>query len=212
MIDDRTIEESNRIQIFVRDAMPDNWLAYADELKDSAEILWAENSNRLRLEIIQNSKSIIENKNTPSISRSYLLLAGFAIENVLKGIIIADDPSQINSGKLSSELKSHSLSKLASKINGMVFTKDEIKLLKMLEKIIPYWGRYPIPLEYNGVLPEVPVNKDNRKLFLKLHKRLGAFLHSKIRNGWDSKVGPKIIKLRNSYYGDKIYMEERFEE
>jgi hypothetical protein len=43
------------------------------------------------------------------MSRTYMLLAGFALENVLKGHLVFADPSLVNRGVLSDELKSHDI-------------------------------------------------------------------------------------------------------
>ena len=173
-MNDIDVEKMNHIQLFVRDAMPSNWLEYADELKNSAEILWENNFNSFRLQIVQDSKKIITNDKISSISRPYLLLIGLSIENIIKGILVAEFPEHINKGKLSKELKSHALLHLMDKIKSIQITKSEKEILKLLEEVVPYWGRYPIPLEYNKLLPEVGVDVNLRIKLLKFHKKLGS--------------------------------------
>ena len=102
------------------------------------------------------------------------MLIGLSIENIIKGILVAEFPEHINKGKLSKELKSHALLHLMDKIKSIQITKSEKEILKLLEEVVPYWGRYPIPLEYNKLLPEVGVDVNLRIKLLKFHKKLGS--------------------------------------
>jgi hypothetical protein len=197
---DPEIEELNARTIFVRDAMPAEWLNYAEELLESAEILWTQQEKGLRAEAIGTGDGLQpgihvlqQTRRVSSISRSYILLAGFALENMIKGLLVAQDPSLITGGKLSRDLKSHSLLGLVAKVKGLSLSEDEKQVCQVVQDAIPYWGRYPIPLEYNGVLPEVAVDDEFRSVVLALHFRLGKRLHGLIRNGWDSGVGPRSI-------------------
>lgn len=203
------LNEWNNKQIFVRDAMSGSWLEYAEELRDSSEILWNQHENAMRVEWEQslNDKGTI--KKVSLISRTYILLAGFAIENLVKGILVLQDPSHINNGKLSRKLKSHNLIKLISNIDDLALDPAEYEICKRMQEAIPYWGRYPIPLEYNGVLPEIAVDNNFRKTFLKLHERLGQKIYREIRDGWKSGVGPEIVNYRSKRYGDTINPDEQ---
>jgi hypothetical protein len=128
-LSDEELEELNAKVIFVRDAMPGDWLDYADELMESAELLWTQKDAGLRVEIEgagQASQPSITMTQQPrrvsSISRSYILLAGFALENLIKGLLVAQNPTHINRGILSNDLRSHNLLRLASKVNGLSLT------------------------------------------------------------------------------------------
>lgn len=108
----RNLSDRNKLQEFVRDASPAEWLEYAEELEelhDSAELLWRNEAESLRVEVALNAEyqPVDEAQRISGISRTYMLLAGFALENVLKGLLVAADPSHVNTGKLSPELKSH---------------------------------------------------------------------------------------------------------
>jgi hypothetical protein len=208
---DEELESLNSRIVFVRDAMPDTWQDHAYELMNSAEILWQQKEEGLRIEAEltgQDPQSGITltqpAKKISAISRPYILLAGFALENLIKGLLVAQDPSHINSGKLSRDLKSHKLLILVSKVAGLSLSKEEQSVCQTVQDALPYWGRYPIPLAFNGVLPEVAIDDEFRRVFLKLHHKLGDQLHGIIRDGWDSGVGPRIIKIRDAKYGDEI--------
>jgi hypothetical protein len=203
---DDTIREHNAKQIFIRDAMPDSWFNYAAELEESAEILWEQHENGLRVELTETFEGD-QIKKISSISRSYILLAGFAIENLLKGLLIVQDPSHINTGQLSNDLKSHRLLDLASKLEDLSLDDEEYHICKVLQDAIPYWGRYPIPLEYNGVMPEIGIDLNFRRVFLKLHFRLSKLIYYAIRDGWDSQAGLVIGKIRDRRFDTIDYNE-----
>ena len=206
-LSDEELDEINAKTIFVRDAMPGEWLDYADELMDAAEILWEKKDHGRRLYVegfgentdLEKTK---EPKIISSISRTYILLAGFSLENLIKGLLVAQNPSHITSGKLSGDLKSHRILNLVRKVKNFPLSKEEKNVCKIIQDALPYWGRYPIPLEFNGVLPEIAINADLRKVILELHERLSFRIYQLIRDGWESGVGPGISEFRSSKYGD----------
>lgn len=115
-LSDEELRELNARIIFVRDAMPAAWLDYAEDLRESAELLWMYREEGLRLEMegeeqasSQGIRATQHPRKISSISRSYILLAGFALENLIKGLLVAQNPTHINRGKLSGDLRSHKL-------------------------------------------------------------------------------------------------------
>lgn len=83
-----------------------------------------------------------------------LLLKGFAVENLLKGIIYSQNPDRLKEDDknlyLDGEIKHHrldelySFAELAKNIDAIDPETKEI--LEALEKIILWQGRYPVPL------------------------------------------------------------------
>ena len=47
---DEQIDDLNNRQAFIRDAMSDSWLSYAEELEEAAEALGADSGNSMRIE------------------------------------------------------------------------------------------------------------------------------------------------------------------
>jgi hypothetical protein len=187
------LDTFNRLQIFVRDACPSNWLELGEELRDAAEQLWKASSDRMRLDAVLNeARELISSDTLIGFSRSYLLLAGFAIENVMKGLLIASTPSLVGDGVLSSSIKSHNLLALAAKLTSLTLSSDERRFCEIASSAIPYWGRYPIPLDSNSVLPETAITESLRQAFLALFDRLAKLLYWEVRDGWDSGVGPVL--------------------
>ncbi len=69
------------------------------------------------------------------------LLYAYAIENVLKGLIVASRPRLIEERELNGELKSHDLLKLADKASFAVHVQEKPVLLA-LSKLSIWAGRY----------------------------------------------------------------------
>lgn len=201
---------ANQLQEFVRDGCPPSWLEYAEELRDAAELIWTQEQGSLRLHVqLSAKKRVLSKKETSPVSRPYLLLAGFALENLLKGLLILKEPKHITSGALSHELKTHDLLALSAQILGLRLSRKEESLCKQMTQAIPYWGRYPIPLKQQQVMPSLAVNENTRTVFLELFDRLAHELYWAVRDGWDSRIGVATIKMRSLRYGDKIDPKEQ---
>jgi hypothetical protein len=74
------------------------------------------------------------------------LLYAFALENVLKGLLIAKNPSLAGEHKLNRQITSHNLVKLAEKA-GFDVAGQELPLLESLSEIAVWAGRYPVAIE-----------------------------------------------------------------
>lgn len=190
----RSLQRNKLVAIFMRDkqikqftenASPDNWLKYANELKQSALRLW-EYRDDLILEFNIGSTRNIER---PVISRSYMLLAGLSIENVLKAYIVAIAPSLINKGILDRKLQIHDLNKLSTHCNGVSFDENDIELMRVLSEAIPYWGRYPIPINFQQIKTEKIVDSNINSNYISLFDKLFSSTLNKIRGGWDAGNG-----------------------
>jgi hypothetical protein len=51
---------------------------------------------------------------------------------------------------------------------------------------------------------EIGVNGERRDISLALFDRLAYSLYWAIRDGWNSGVGPRTLKIRSERYGDRI--------
>ncbi len=77
-----------------------------------------------------------------------LLLIGYGIENLLKGLWVnKNNPNkeQVESDRINSRIATHNLSELAKEI-GLDLSEEEISTLNVFREIIEWRGRYPIPL------------------------------------------------------------------
>lgn len=212
---DAELKDLNARTLFVVNGLPGSWLDHADELRDAAEVLWNDRSNGLRVEAepvvefeeVREDNLISEEPRVSSqvskfyaVSRPYFLLAGFAIENLVKGILVANNPALITGGVLGSEIKNHNLIQMLDKIDSVEISETERQFCSVASTAIPYWGRYPIPVRHGGTMPEVGMDEDMRKAYLSLHDRLGLDLYNRIKNGWDSGIGARTLSLYSKKY------------
>lgn len=75
--------------------------------------------------------------------RSFYLLAGFSIENALKGIYISKNIHIINEKNLDKKLKEHNLKKLTNMIK-LNLSNGELTFLEKLSVFTVSYGRYPV--------------------------------------------------------------------
>ena len=83
------------------------------------------------------------------------MLYGYALENLLKGIIVANDPLLISDEKFNAKLKSHDLIQL-SKTCEFALNPQEIHVAKALSKLTEWAGRYPVALRQNEFAAGIP--------------------------------------------------------
>lgn len=138
---------------------PFGWLSSAERLQAAAEtILEREEAGApayfsaleaARREAVEKSYSskdktgVAEVRCEPPNCLPAQLLYAFALENIFKGMMVANDPALANETKLNSELKSHELDLLAAKA-GFALSPEEQLLLRTLSEIAIWAGRYPV--------------------------------------------------------------------
>jgi len=115
-----------------------------------------------------------------------LLLSGLAVENLLKGIIYSQNPDRLLEDDrnlfLDGKITHHCLDDLYLKA-GLAKNKDALdsetkEILKMLEQIILWQGRYPVPLnlEQFKQKKQIPESLRTPKKIIELCERLFAIL------------------------------------
>lgn len=128
--------------------MPLTWRLTADELLRASRALLPliEADNRAMNDPSQQAFE-------PSVVPVYMMLAGFAIENLAKAMIIEGGSfSPTEREGLVKELTSHDLLGLLDDA-GVALTEDETYLVERLETFLRWAGRYPIPLTVEASLP-----------------------------------------------------------
>ena len=107
---------------------------------------------------------------------AYMLLAGLAIENAVKGLIISRQDAPVNLQRLPDEVRGHDLQALFTTAGLHLAAWDEL-LIEALQEAIVWKGRYHTPLHLNaidGTYPLLDYGKtffrpDNvRRLFVRL--------------------------------------------
>lgn len=118
---------------------PSRWLGWARSNRGAAELLHdaehRENFEHYEKRLAPPARSYVQ---------QVLMLHGYAIENLLKGIYVRRPPKPIPSGELG-ELKglAHDLVGLARACK-VSLTSEETQLLRSLTKIVSWQGRYPL--------------------------------------------------------------------
>lgn len=125
-------------------AEPLAWTLSADELLRSFELLVAQEA------LDAPTRRDKPGKYLPPIHSVAMMLAGFAIENLLKAIHISSNPAFNASGKF--DVATHDLLKLADGIDLFLTEKEKV-LLERLEQFLTWAGRYPVPLFTEDMRP-----------------------------------------------------------
>jgi hypothetical protein len=138
---------------------PGSWLLSAESLQEAAEAIITHEDQFLLPYLRAHDAATKEamaiaysqgndaghaeiNARAPNYPPAQMLYA-YAIENVLKGLIVVNDPSVINSDKLSAVLKDHDLIDLAKKA-AFVVHAQEVPVLRALSELAVWAGRYPV--------------------------------------------------------------------
>ena len=107
---------------------PDKWLDKASSLIYAAD------------------KLLIKDNDGPPLPHRlgiYMMLSSFAIENMIKCIIIKKDPTRVNNGILVNSILRHDLPKLFQDA-GINCKPSEEELLNRFSRFAIIWGRYPV--------------------------------------------------------------------
>jgi hypothetical protein len=144
--------------VFKAAQRPTAWLHSAERLRNAAEAilkhelpaegLYFEALKIAEEEAAGNDAGHAEIKAIPPNYPPAQLMYAYAIENVLKGLIVSKRPDLIREDKLARELTSnppHNLIKFAEKAKFEV-DDDERRVLGALSQLAMWAGRYPLPL------------------------------------------------------------------
>lgn len=180
---------------------PNSWALQAELLRRAAEILWSafyQDYQRFlgRAKEARPGSSInTSDLGNMYILRIYLLIAGYAIENLLKGLIVKNKlmsstpsypppPNRRLPKNLPSDLRSHDLVKLFKQAELQFKSDEEKDYLDMLTKHIEWAGRYPLPLDWQDLKPDkqlkIPYQLDVvHDMFKSLFNRLFSLYSSR---------------------------------
>jgi hypothetical protein len=174
---------------FAAAGSPAEWARVALELQYSAKVLWSQ--EHLTIALSNSFDAVPSGKSM--VTRSSILLYGFALENILKAIIVANNPTTVSTGQLSRSFKSHNLSDLAQFAN-FVLDANETALCGTLSEAIPYWGRYPIPTKDSDLSDEKDVSQEMMESLDRLFIKMSDDLTNILSTGWDNGKGVRIVQ------------------
>jgi hypothetical protein len=104
--------------------------------------------------------------------------AGLAVENLIKGIWIAKDPTLVEGGKLANRLLDHDLPRLAAKA-GVEVNSEERTLLARLTPFVRWIGRYLTPAAEDSFASSA-IGSDDKDRIAQLVERLIAELNTTV--------------------------------
>ncbi len=122
------------------------WEAAAAQLERAADLLW----DQAELDAESAAHVAVGEPVPQFVAPVALLLAGFAVENLLKGYLITQKPALNAAGHFAH--KTHDLLELVEQVQVSI-TAGEHDLLERLEVFSTWAGRYPIPLAADDLLP-----------------------------------------------------------
>ncbi len=138
---------------------PENWLASARRSKRASDLLrkdWPRQHEAIRRSIA--TGAIGEPAGAPSVAAAAAFLGGTALENLLKGVLVARDPGlvQPNARKPDRMYKwqgsGHDLLRLARDARVPLLPSDT-ETLTVLTDFIGWAGRYPTGMSASGMRP-----------------------------------------------------------
>lgn len=178
-----TEEEWLNNQIYEKAKNPYNWLEQAEYLHAAGNAVEAKTKAsfeeaRNEPDFFNKGRHIVA---TPEywMTFSGVMLWGFALENLAKGLIVAKKSGSISRAK-DGELKtrwiqSHELKKLMKRA-GVALSNEEKDLLSLLSQVTIWGGRYPAPFGQSYKRLDMEWNDQRKKCFDgiydKLHKAL----------------------------------------
>lgn len=125
-------------------ANPHSWFLVASELHEQAKLLRDSSVSKIHRRDLMGSNS----KTWNSSNRTVILLAGFALENIIKAYLIYEHPNYICNGFLSKKIQTHRLTKLAKDSSFLPYQSQGSNTLKYFEEGLESWARYPCGLNW----------------------------------------------------------------
>lgn len=165
---------------------PSSWLRTAQSLKLAAELVIDGPLYKSHFMLMRGEDMVIPIPEDEVFAKHdlllvHMMLAGFAVENLVKGIIVAKKLASAKSGELDKRLSKHDLLKLCEQA-GIEIQLDETEknLLKRLSTYTVWAGRYPASKTNKDMLHSpIGIGTDSQ-LFKKLFNRLAAILEAEM--------------------------------
>jgi hypothetical protein len=188
---------------FIELAAPEYWYTYAQELAETADQIYRTSKQEWVAYLHRNDDGSVRTARRPVVSRSVMLLYGLSIENLIKGILISENPSFLEGGKLNKHLIGHDLLKLAGRMRSVNIESADYDLLALLSDVVPYLGRYPVPKSAQDLKPEKYITEDVFSACKGLFDRLVMQLYRLNFQGIDGPNGVRFANLRLTHLDAK---------
>ena len=171
---------------FFRYSNPHSWLLLADDLYDQAVLIM---EGRGQSHVTRPGEDGTIQLKLDRADRAVILLPGFAIENVPKGMALFCSPEHLKDARLSKAfVAGHNLNKLAD-ASGISLNEDERKAIAIVSEGPVSWASYPCAPDL-ARSKDVP-NIDEKMLgtLLRIFKSVRMALMKRLESGWYSHPG-----------------------
>lgn len=182
------LSTSVRAKLFVEEfANPHSWLLTADNLHEQATATYAGRASSSITTRVDAGNTVLQQSR--GIDRSVFLLGGFALENAIKAFLVYENPQWVSNGRLSRNLRSHSLTGLQAKSKLVPYKKRHISILEAFEGGLDSWFRYPCALTVEETQQEGNLYDHLWRGYAAVMRAYGRKLTGLLGKGWHGPHG-----------------------
>ena len=138
--DKKTLAE----QFMLRANSPESWRGSARALKVCADLVFV--SHRRAVDAVIGGNVSEAMRGGIAIGPVFFFLAGLAIENLVKGLLVLHGGVEAHRASLPGELKGHGIWARVARLK-ISLSPEEAQLVRRLETAVEWAGRYPVPRE-----------------------------------------------------------------
>jgi hypothetical protein len=176
----------SQAEIFLEYANPHAWWLSAHDLHDQTKEAYIRRGKSKLTKIDAEGKVLFH---LDGIDRSCFLLGGFSLENIIKSLVVFENPNFVANSKLAKELKSHDLLSLAQMVSHFTLTQGEIDLVGIFSKATVSWARYPCALNFHETKSASHFTADVYETYELLFARLDKATKESLAKGWTGPFG-----------------------
>lgn len=176
--------KKSQAEEFLDFANPHAWWLSAHDLHDQTVAAYYRRGKSTLTQFDAEKKVLLQ---LDGIDRSCFLLGSFSLENMLKALVVYENPDFVSNSKLARGLKSHDLCRLSKAVKNIKLYQSECKLVSVFSEAAVSWGRYPCGL---SLLETRTAQSFTAEVFLaydRLFSRLDRKARKLLEKGW---VGP----------------------
>ncbi|OEY71911.1 hypothetical protein [Salegentibacter salarius] len=183
----------NKKKRFVYFSSPEHWFQAASELNDVVEELYLIRDKAHYTQFFGDTNQRIKR---PAYSRGTYLLMAYALENLLKGIAVLNNPDLVNTGKIDKSIKTHDLNELSG-LNDFRPNNKQKEFQSILSAQCISNARYPVGLNEQIEMTDPSVTDEDFTIYKKLFKKYQSYLASNFNlKGWDSGLNDPSLKTK----------------
>lgn len=154
---------------FVAVSNPHAWLLSASSLHEQAKVLRRHHGASTLTQLDKDEQVV---GSWDASNKAVFLLCGFAVENVLKGYLVFENPAWISNGRISRCLRSHDLLELKRLSKTVPSKRKYDAVLSRLGEGTESWARYPCGLSIEETTAENVFTPELWSLYVEL---IGAY-------------------------------------